>query len=871
MLPDLPMTMMLHAAASSALDLLTRDPLSTISHGWRTLAAALAACAPYLIAVCVAVVIMAAGGRAGLCRWQRARLAEGARLIAVQVPPQVDPGSAEAFWANMTGLLRPRWRRLLHGQPHVAFEYVWTGQTLRLQLWVPGQIPDGMIEHAVEAAWPASRTTTATATRGAADNIADQGAPFPAAAVVSAGQLRLARPDHYPLRCDFDSDPLRAMFGAGRGLTAGQYAFVQVLARPVTGRRLGRAHRAAASLRGAASPTWVSRLLDLLTPAPARRPARPALVMAAHPERAAEIRAIVDKAASPRFEVLVRYATATRYTANSEDDDATKAWLRGRAHALASAFAVYSGRNHFDRRRLRRPHDKLAGRWFVRGDLMSVAELAALAHLPYDPAVPELARAGANTVPPSPLVPTQGKVLGDTDAGASRPVAVDVADARHHLHVIGATGAGKSTLLANSVLGDLAAGRSVVVIDPRGDLIDDLLARLPARALDRVLLIDPDTNPPPALGVLAGGDPEVSTDNLVGIFHRIFADSWGPRTDDILRSACLTLTRAPAATLADIPRLLTDDAYQARLTARIGHTDGSDAGGGRGGDSGGDILVTFWAWYTALSREARAHAIGPVMNKLRHFLLRGFVRAVVGTPGPGIDMAGVLDQGGALLVRVPKGILGDDTARLLGSFVVAKVWETITHRARHSETERPDSALYVDEAHNFLNLPHGLEEMLAEARAYRLSLVLAHQNLAQLPRDMREAASANARTKIIFAVSPEDARDLARHTLPNLTAHDLTNLGAYTAAGRLIVAGQETPAFTFTTWPLPPAIPGRAQAARQAARTRAEATRVRPDLPDPRRAAAAGPIPGGVPDGETPPPPTTPPPARRPHKDCPTA
>jgi hypothetical protein len=169
----MPLTLLHTAAADSPLERLARDPVGTLSHWWHTGAAILAAYAPLLIAISLAAAVTTAAARVWLYRWRRARLAEGARLITVQVPPQVDPGSAEAFWANMTGLLRPRWRRLLHGQPHVAFEYVWTGQTLHIQLWVPGRIPLGLIEHAVQAAWPASRTTTATTTPGAADNTAD--------------------------------------------------------------------------------------------------------------------------------------------------------------------------------------------------------------------------------------------------------------------------------------------------------------------------------------------------------------------------------------------------------------------------------------------------------------------------------------------------------------------------------------------------------------------------------------------------------------------------------------------------------------------------------------------------------------------------
>jgi hypothetical protein len=270
-------------------------------------------------------------------------------------------------------------------------------------------------------------------------------------------------------------------------------------------------------------------------------------------------------------------------------------------------------------------------------------------------------------------------------------------------------------------------------------------------------------------------------------------------------------------------------------------------------------LGGFWNSYEAMTEANRAQVIGPVMNKLRAFLLRDFVRSVVGRPDSSFDMGQVLD-GGICLVRVPKGILGDETARLLGSFVVAKVWQTAAHRARLGQAARVDASLVVDECQNFLHLPRSFDEMLAEARGYRLSMVLAHQHLGQLPKELREAVSSNARTKVWFSMSPEDAHALSRHVAPEVSEHDLSHLGAYTAAARLVVDGEETPAFTLRTRPAPPAIPGRAQAVRdanRAAHSRPETKLARPvlagrTLPAPSSAnarPAAGDVPRDVRSG----------------------
>ncbi|AXB46164.1 hypothetical protein BAY59_34370 [Prauserella coralliicola] len=169
------------------------------------------------------------------------------------------------------------------------------------------------------------------------------------------------------------------------------------------------------------------------------------------------------------------------------------------------------------------------------------------------------------------------------------------------------------------------------------------------------------------------------------------------------------------------------------------------------------------------------------------------------------------------LVRIPKGSLGEDTTRLLGSLIVARVWQATTARAALAQRQRRDASLYVDEAHNFLNLPYAMEDMLAEARGCRLSMTLAHQHLGQLGKDLKEGISTNARSKILFNASPEDARELARHTAPRIGEHDLAHLGVFHAAVRLVVGGEETQPFTVTTEPLPPAIRGRARLVRKTA------------------------------------------------------
>jgi hypothetical protein len=730
--------------------------------------------------------------RSTIVKRRQQTLTADARLVTVLAPPTVPDKGGEVLWAQLSGLLRPWYQRLLHGQPHLAFEYAWASDGMTVRLWLPGQLPTTLVRRAVEAAWPGAHTT-----------VSDAEPPFPAQHLNTAGHLRLARPEVLPLRTDHKSDPLRALLQAATGMTEGEHALVQILARPATGARLRRAKRSARRLKAGHTAPRLSALLRLFSHSPQRTTAT-----SLDPAHGAEVRQSVGKLTGPQWDVHIRYAAAL-----PAKTEGAEAQLRGRAHAIASAFSLYAARNWLARHRFREPHAALTARSYSRrGDLLSVPELATLAHLPVDPDAPGLARAGARSIAPPPAIPLPGtgvKPLGAADTGTRRAVGLAVPDARHHLHLMGATGSGKSTLIAQLVLDDVHAGRGAIVIDPKGDLVTDLLHRLPPSCADRLVLIDPDdTHTPPCLNVLDGADIDVVVDNITGIFRRIFTAFWGPRTDDVMRAACLTLLRHAQTTnrlvtLADIPRLLGESAYRLRLIPTIKDP----------------VLKGFWTWYESMSEPSRAAVVGPVMNKLRAFLLRSFALQTIASGESTFHLADVLD-GGILLARLPKGALGEETTRLLGSFIVAKTWQAAAARARTPERDRIDASLYVDEAHNFLTLPYPLEDMLAEARGYRLSMVLAHQHLAQLPRDLREGISANARNKVFFNASPEDANALERHTLPTLGTHDLAHLGPYQAAAHLLVSGAETAAFTLTTRPLPPAVPGRSAELRAAAAAR---------------------------------------------------
>jgi hypothetical protein len=738
---------------------------------------------PWLLAVAAAMAAAAlvanVATRNVLADVRHRHHAHRARQVTIAAPPQAEPAAAAALWANLHGLLRPSGRRRwLYGAPHLVWQYAWTGRQLTISIWVPGTVADGAVEAAVRAAWPGAATTTEPA-----------GDPIPGQ-VESAvgGQLLPTEAEWLPLNTEHAADPLRALMAAGAQLKADEHAVVQILTRPAATTRIRRARRAAGTLRTGGHATGfnpgvlVGELLSIFLPGQHTRPAgrTPAVQ---DPGTARDVRLVLDKTSQPLWQTGIRYAVAKTGGRGSAPAEGR---VRNVADAISSSYAVHAGRNTLGRhQRLPRPVPVLAQRRLGAGFLANTGELAVLAALPLDLAVPGLDRARAKSMPVPVDVPAGGrgvKVLGDAEIGG-HAVALSVTDARFHTHMVGQTGSGKTTLLANMIIDDIKAGRGTVVLDPHGDLVLDVLDRIPASAADRIVLFDPDQPNPPVLNPLEGEDHDLVVDNLVSIFGSIFSKAWGPRMDDVMRVSCLTLLRHPNVTLQHIPPLLNSPQFRSAMTVDLDDPDG---------------LAGFWQWYDSMSDGVRAQVIGPVLARLRAFVLRDFVKRTMRYPKSSFDMGRVLD-GGVLLVRIPKGVLGEDTSRLLGSLILARVWQAAAARANIPADQRKDCSVYLDECQNFLTLASSLDTMLAEARKYRLSMTLAHQDLAQFPRELLAATSANARNKIYFSVAPEDARVLARHTLPELDEHDLAHLDVFTAAGRLVAGGRQTAAFTMKT------------------------------------------------------------------------
>jgi hypothetical protein len=476
---------------------------------------------------------------------------------------------------------------------------------------------------------------------------------------------------------------------------------------------------------------------------------------------------------------------------------------------LAPFHAVSAPGVHLFRRRLPGSLVRVAlsGRWmplFHAPLRLNATELAVLVGWPVEGvALPGVRLGGGRQLAPSPDIPSRGLVIGhSTFPGAERPLALSWRAALRHLLIEGPTGVGKSTLLCRLILQCIEAGFSATVIDPKNNLVDDIKDRLVGRT--EVVIVDPtDATRPVGLNVLGGSGPaELRADQIVAIMHALWRDNWGPRLDDILRCALLTLMSQPGLTLAEVPLLLTDANWRRRLVGRLDDV----------------FLKGMWAQFDSWSDGERAQAIAPVMTRLRSFLLRRRIRNVVAQAEPRFSFETALALGQVVLMPLGKGVIGEEAASLFGALAISRLWQAAMGRVALRPEQRKPAFIFLDEAQDFLTLPTSVPDMLAQGRGLGVSVTLSHQHLAQLPPPVRAAVLANAGSRIVFQTAADDARVLARDLSP-LTADDLQALGQFEVAARLATDAGIAPPVTAVTRPLGPSLGTGAAVREQSRRT----------------------------------------------------
>lgn len=369
-----------------------------------------------------------------------------------------------------------------------------------------------------------------------------------------------------------------------------------------------------------------------------------------------------------------------------------------------------------------------------------------------------------------------------------RKFGVKTDDRRRHIYLIGKTGVGKSTVLENMIYQDIQTGRGVAVVDPHGDLAEKVLDFVPGSRIHETIYFNPaDIDYPIAFNVLErveSSHRHLVASGLVGVFKKIWADSWGPRLEYVLRNAILALLEYPGSTLLGIMKILVDKDFRKRVVSRL--TD--------------PVVKSFWVdEYPRYPEMFKSEAIAPIQNKVGQFLSTALIRNIVGQVKSKIDLREVMDKGQILIMNLSKGRIGEDASALLGAMMITKIQLATMSRIDIPEEERRDFYLYVDEFQNFAT--ESFANILSEARKYRLNLIIAHQYILQLDERVRASVFGNVGTIVCFRVGAEDAEILAKEFAPQFDETDLVNLDKYDIYVKLMIDGITSDPFSATTLP----------------------------------------------------------------------
>jgi hypothetical protein len=367
------------------------------------------------------------------------------------------------------------------------------------------------------------------------------------------------------------------------------------------------------------------------------------------------------------------------------------------------------------------------------------------------------------------------------------PFGIKDAARLNHIYCIGKSGVGKTTLLQNMAISDIRRGNGLCVIDPHGDLSQSLLNYIPKERVDDVIYFDAgDFEHPIAFNPLDDPSSErhLVLSGLISTFKKIWADSWGPRMEYILRYALLSLLYYPNATLLHIQPLLTDYDFRREVLSYVKEKS----------------VLNFWFLeFDKYPPQLKAEAISPILNKAGVFAAIKPLRNIIGHAKSSFSIDEVMNKGKVLICNLSKGMIGEDASTLLASMIINQIQVAALGRIKYPECQRINYYLYVDEMHNYVN--ESISGILSESRKFKLSLFLTHQYIGQLDEAISAAIFGNVGTIISFRVGAEDAGYLAKEFYPVFSEQDLVNLPKYSIYLKLMIDGMTSKPFSATTLP----------------------------------------------------------------------
>ena len=725
-------------------------------------------------------------------------------LLVLEIPKTNDKKelAAEQLFASLHGILRDSRELRLSGghQEHISFEIASVNGQIRFYVWVPRTL-QSFVEGQIYSQYPTVQIHQADE-----DYIEHQRDHE----VAYSAELALTTDEFLPIRTfqSFEVDPLAGITGTLAKLeTTGEELWIQVLARPIPDDWQHAADRYINNIKNGRQLSlpglgggmqWLIGIIGALWQPPEQGIGDAKTIELSDRDRT-RISEAEKKATKLGYEVKIRLV----YMGESQ----TNAKLR--MQALVGTFKQFNSTNLNGFRAVKGAFgkefiDKYRKRAFYGdGFVLNIEELASVFHLPHtNVETPNIVWASAKTAEP----PSKLPVLTGSDANDDQISAFGVTNFRginhqfgmlrydrsRHVYTIGQTGAGKSGLLELFALSDIFHNQGYAIIDPHGDFAINNMKFIPGSRLNDVVYFNPaDTAYPLGFNPLEVTNPNQKTNissEVIGVLKRMFGESWGPRLEYILRYTILALLDRPETTMLDITRMLTDKNFRKETLGYCRDT----------------VVLQFWnVEFASWNDKFVAEAVAPVLNKVGAFTANPIIRNIIGQPKSTFNIRQIMDEGRILIVNLSKGLIGEDNAAILGSFLVTKIQLAAMSRSDIPDIrDRRPFYLYVDEFQNFAT--DSFATILSEARKYGLNLTVANQYISQMNETVRDAVFGNVGTMISFRVSADDAPILAKQFEPNFEAVDLLQMHNRNFVINMVIGGEKTPAFSARTLELPP-------------------------------------------------------------------
>ncbi|RKW03162.1 MAG: DUF87 domain-containing protein, partial [Candidatus Saccharimonas sp.] len=723
-------------------------------------------------------------------------------LLILEIPRANDKSelAAEQMFASLHGILRDaRELKINDGyQEHLSFEIASVGGQIQFYVWTPRALRN-FVESQIYSQYPTVQIRTATADYTAHEQQHN---------VVYTAEVVLAESEFLPIKTfqSFEVDPLAGITGTLAKLEdTDDEIWIQILVRPVADDWHKASDAWVKRVRGGGffgdafhpKARWFSQFLMALWQPPEGNMTTVTELSDRDKTRIAEAE---KKAAKLGYQVKIRVA----YLGDSTTD------ARLRMQAIIGTFKQYNSTNlngftmshdSFRKEDLNRYKLRL---FADRGFLLNIEEMASVFHLPHtNVETPNIVWASNKTAePPNRLPVLTGHAADDENIsafgltnfrGINHQFGMLRSDRSRHVYIIGQTGAGKSGLLELFALSDIYHNQGYAIIDPHGDFAIENMKFIPEARLDDVVYFNPaDVEHPIGFNPLEVTNPaqkSTISSEVIGVLKRMFGDSWGPRLEYILRYTILALLDRPEPTMLDITRMLTDKKFRKET---IGYCN--------------DVVVRqFWnVEFASWSEKFQTEAIAPVLNKVGAFTANPIIRNIIGQTHSSFNIRQIMDEGKILVVNLSKGLIGEDNAGILGSFLVTKIQLAAMSRSDILDIhDRRPFYLYVDEFQNFAT--DSFATILSEARKYGLNLTVANQYISQMEPTVRDAVFGNVGTMISFRVSPDDSPILAKQFEPQFEENDLTQMHNRNFIINMVINGEKAPAFSATTLNLPEA------------------------------------------------------------------